>query len=165
MKALRTILAVAAVAASVLLAARLVVPRWWCNGQKGHVAGETQRESPQRAQHARELAAICQRCLERFPNDYEYALLLAANEHWLGRNAEAEASYHRALQLNQRPEAYAQLALLAIERGDVEGARRYLTSAALFHLEYAQRLGEPLQTEVQTYVKERAERLRKQQRR
>lgn len=165
MRVLRAILAVAAVVACALAAARLVLPRWRCNAEKGRVAVETQRDTPDRAERARELAAVCRRCLDRFPNDYEYAMLLAANEHWLGRRDEAEASYQRALQLNERPEAYAQLALLALERGDVATARRHLMTASVFNLSYSELVGYPLGTEVQVAVQEREKRLRRARRR
>ena len=160
MKMLRAILAAGIVAASVLAATRMVLPRWTCNGEKGRVAADTQRDTADRAERARELAAVCRRCLAQFPNDYEFAMLLAANEHWLGRRDEAEASYRRALELNERPEAYAQLALLALERGDVEAARRNLMTASVFNLSYSELVGYPLGTEVQIAVQDREKRLR-----
>src|SRR5829696_1410512 len=125
MKWLRTLAALLVVVASGATAWQLVIPRLRCNRDKAIVNSWTGRLGRQGLDSrgmtkARELAQMCRRCLAIFPNDYEFELLLGANESYLGDHARAEETLRRSIALNQRPETYASLALTQLDEGKVD---------------------------------------------
>jgi tetratricopeptide (TPR) repeat protein len=153
MKWLRATAAVLIVAACALAATRLVIPRLRCNRDKAIVNSATMRlergaADYERTVQARQLAEMCRRCLERFPNDYEFHLLLASNEAFVGDLEGAEQSYRRSLALNERPEALAYLAVMQLGQGKTEEARKNLYRAALFNLAVVELVSDPLKSEV-----------------
>jgi tetratricopeptide (TPR) repeat protein len=139
MKWLRGFLALLIIAVSAAAAWCLVLPRYGCNRDKAIVNSWTIRLSRgsdeyARTVKARELAELCRRCLDRFPNDYEFHLLLGSNEGFLGDPDQAEQSFRRSIALNARPEAYAYLGVLLLEQGRTEEAKKTLYQGALFNL-------------------------------
>lgn len=164
MKWLRALLAVAVVIAAAVSAWRLVIPRYRCNRDKAIVNATTilLESGPadyERTVKARRLAETCRRCLERFFEDYEFHLLLASNQWLMGDFEGAERSYRNSLALNERPETYANLALMQIEMGKTAEARKNLYHASLFHLAACELVTDPLRTEVRQAVLARHERL------
>lgn len=164
MKWVRPIVALFVIAASGGAALRLVIPRYRCNADKAIANASTilvQEELAgyERMAKAREVAEICRRCLERVPNDYEFLNLLASNEEVLGDHEHAEKSYQRSISLNARPESYAYLGLIQLERGRVDEARRNLYYGALFNLSVVELISEPLRSEVAKAVLDRHKKL------
>src|SRR6202008_2406130 len=99
------------------VAYQVVLPAIRCNEEKARVNAATMirdraRSSYDQPRRARRPAAAFIRCLKSFPNDAEFLTLLASNQHVLGIHDESERNYRRALELNERAETYAFLALL-----------------------------------------------------
>jgi tetratricopeptide (TPR) repeat protein len=165
MKALRATLAILVIAASGFTIARVTIPRFTCNIEKSSVRAVTRAHRIatdfERTTRARDLAARCRRCLAYFPDDYNFQFMLALNEEMMGRFDDAVRSYERALELNERPEIYSRLGLLRLRMGDTERARADLFKAALFDLEYAGNVSEPMQSELYAAVNERNNRLKR----
>jgi tetratricopeptide (TPR) repeat protein len=164
MKWLRTIVALCVIAASGGAAFRLVIPRFRCNNDKAIAAAantlvQEELAGYERTAKAREVAEICRRCLELFPEDYEFLNLLAANEEVLGDHERAEKNYQRSLALNARPETYGYLAMIQLERGRVDEARKNLYYGALFNLSVVELISEPLRSEVAKAVLDRHQKL------
>ncbi len=164
MKWLRTFLALLVVVASLTAAWRLVIPRYGCNRDKAIVNAWTIRLSRgpadyERTTKARELVEMCRRCLERFPNDNEFHLLLASNLLFVGDMEGAEQSFLRSIALNERPEAFAYLGVMQLEQGRTEEARKNLYHGALFNMTVVEAVSEPLRTEVAVAVITRHKRL------
>jgi tetratricopeptide (TPR) repeat protein len=164
MKWLRTLAAVLVVVASAAAAWHLVIPRLRCNRDKAIVNTWTirlnrQGVDSQSVMKARELAEMCRRCLELFPNDYEFELLLGSNESFVGDHERAEQTFLRSLALNERPETYAYLALTQLDEGKVDEARKNLYLGALFNLTVVELISDPLQSEIAQAVTERHKRL------
>lgn len=157
MKWLKAFLALLVVAACAAAAWQLVIPRYACNRDKAIVNSWTIRLSRgsaefERTSKARELVDLCRRCLEHFPNDNEFHLLLASNLLFLGDTEGAEQSFLRSIALNQRPEAFAYLAVMQLEQGRMDEARKNLYYGALFNMTVVEAVSEPLRTEVATAV-------------
>lgn len=153
MRWVRRFAAILLVAVSALATWKLVLPRHSCNQSKTIVNSAIIRlgREPadfQRTSEARELVRRCLRCLEVLPNDYEFHLLLGSAQGLLGDFAGAERSYRHSLELNERPETYAYLALIQLEQGKTDGARQNLYHAALFNLGVVELVTDPLRTEV-----------------
>jgi tetratricopeptide (TPR) repeat protein len=164
MKWLRALTALLAIAASVSAAWLLVVPRLGCNRDKAVVNAATIRldrgpADDARTAEAMQLATICRRCLEQFPNDYEFHLLLGSNQQFYGDFDGAEQSFRRSLALSERPETLAYLAVMQLERGRPEEARQNLYRAALFNLSFVELVSDPLRTEIAQAVTARHQRL------
>lgn len=113
-----------------------------------------------RLEQARNNIAACRRCLALYPEDFQFHLLMGANLRILGNYDEALQSFERALVIAERPEVYAQMAEIEIERGRPDTARQYLRNAAMFDLRYAAVVDQPLRGEIEAEVLARHERLR-----
>lgn len=164
MKFLRTLAALLVVVASGAATWHLVIPRLRCNRDKAIVDSWTGQLARQGADSraiakARELAEMCRRCLELFPNDYELELLLGSNESFVGDYERAEETFRRSIALNERPETYAYLALTQLDEGKVDQARKNLYLGALFNLTVVELISDPLQSEIAQAVTERHKRL------
>jgi tetratricopeptide (TPR) repeat protein len=164
MKWLRTIVAVCVIAASGSAALRLVIPRFRCNNDKAIAYEATTRlreelAGYERTSKARGVAEICRRCLQLFPEDYEFLNLLALNEEALGDHERAEKTFQRSIALNARPETYGYLGMVQLERGRVDDARKNLYYGALFNLSVVEMVSEPLRSEVAKEVLDRHQRL------
>jgi len=164
MKAFRLTLALLLLAATIALIERVMVPRVRCNLAKGEVNRIVRRfhrigDEYQRINMARKNLAKCDACLSVFPEDYQLHLLRAANLRILGRPDEAVRSFEHALALTERPEIYAQIGEVEIERGNVEAARRALLRAATFNIMFVETVDDPLKTEIYSAVYDRNERL------
>jgi tetratricopeptide (TPR) repeat protein len=149
---LKRIVALGVIAASLAVVARVLFPRYVCNRDKELVNTRTfdlERSSgdAERKAGARELVAMCTRCLEQFPNDYEFHLLRASNLEMLGDLQGAEAGYRRSLELNERPETYGYLALCELQQGKIEDARKHLLRGGLFNLSVVELVSDPWRTE------------------
>jgi tetratricopeptide (TPR) repeat protein len=106
------------------------------------------------------MAAVCAQCLEIFPNDPDFRILLASNQHILGQYEDAERNYRLALALNDRADAYAFLALLELDLGRIEEARRHLYHAALFDVAFLELVSSPMKEEIYAEVVKRHTQLR-----
>jgi tetratricopeptide (TPR) repeat protein len=165
MKALRILLALLLLSVTVAAITRQLVPRVRCNLMKGQVNRDVRRFARSgyeydRIVRARRNLQRCNECLAKFPEDHQLYLLRGANLRMLGSYDEAVHSFEQALALVERPEIYAQLGELEIERGNVEAARRALLRAATFNIMYVETVDEPMRTEIYKQVYDRIERLR-----
>ena len=164
MKAFRVALAVLLLVVSIALIERVMVPRLRCNLWKGDINRIVRRfhrisDHYQRINLARKNLARCAACLATFPEDYQLHLLRAANLRILGSYDEAVRTFEHALTLTERPEIYAQMGEVEIERGNVEAAKRALLRAATFNIMYVETVDEPMKTEIYLAVYERNDRL------
>jgi tetratricopeptide (TPR) repeat protein len=165
MRVLRSLLSLLVTIAAMALIVRGILPRIDCNREKGRINREVRRfersgdESARTARASNNVAA-CRRCLAIYPEDFQLHMLMAANLRILGNGEEALQSYERARAIAERPEIYAQMAEIEIERGNLETARRLLVKAATFHLRFVETVDEPLRGEIQAEVLARHERLR-----
>jgi tetratricopeptide (TPR) repeat protein len=168
MTALRWLLALLVVAASVAAIARLVVPRIACNREKGRIQADAiafgnMGDDYERTVRARRNVEVCRRCLDRIPSDYEMWFLLAVNQRVLQQRDEALQSFRQALSLNERPETYAEIAVLELERGNVDLARELLVRATRFNLTFSEYVSPPFSHEI--YAEAMAKQKELQQRR
>jgi tetratricopeptide (TPR) repeat protein len=165
MRVLRAAAALFVIAASALTAVRFVLPSLHCNREKAVANTATifrdRVRSSEQTLRARKTAAACARCLEIFPNDPDFRILLASNQHVLGDYAEAERNYRLVLQNNERADAYAYLALLELDLGRIEEARRHLYHAALFDMSFVELVSSPMKEEIYEDVMRRHDRLRR----
>jgi tetratricopeptide (TPR) repeat protein len=153
LKALRIAVALLAITASAIAAIRIAIPPWLCNLEKSRVNAATiladrARSSYEQSRRAYEMVQICETCLKRIPNDSEFRMLLGKNQHLLGKYDIAELNYRRALELTERPETYANLALLQLDRGQLEEARKSLHHAATFDMSYVEWVSQPMRQEI-----------------
>jgi tetratricopeptide (TPR) repeat protein len=88
--------------------------------------------SPEGSLRARQNLARLSECMGPTCRDITTDMIAAANYRVLGRYDDAIRLYHHALQLNHRPELYANLASTEAAAGDRNAARRDLLRAALF---------------------------------
>lgn len=165
MKALRALLALLLVAAVIAAIVTTMVPRIQCNLAKGRINREVRRiarsgDEYERRTLARRNVEVCRRFLAIFPEDHQLHMLLGANLRILGSLDEAVRSFQRALALTERPEIYAQIGELEIERGNIEAGRAAVTKAATFHMVYLGTVDEPLRSEINNAVMARYDRLR-----
>ena len=165
MKALKAVLALLLVAAGAVTEYRIVLPAIHCNEIKGRANSALRirdrvPNSYEQIELARRMAAECARCIESFPNDAEFRTLLASNQHALGMLDEAEHNYRLALDLNERAETYAYLALLQLDQGRLDEARQNLVHACLFDISLVDLVSSPMKEEVYEAVMKRHEKLR-----
>jgi tetratricopeptide (TPR) repeat protein len=165
MKAIKAIVALLLVGVSAFVAMRIVIPPLRCNIEKARVNAATvlpdrARNTYRQIRRARALAATCLRCLEVLPNDSEFRTLLASNQRMLGQYDEAERNYRRSLELNERAETYAFLALLQLDRGRLEEARQNLYHACLFDMSVVELVSSPTREEIYEAVMRRHMKLR-----
>jgi len=164
MRVLRSLLAGFVTIAAIALIARGILPRIECNREKGRINREVRQfgrsgdENARTAQASNNVAA-CRRCLTIYPEDFQLHILMASNLRILGNDEEALQSYERARAIAERPEIYAQMAEIEIERGNLETARRLLVRAAMFDVRFVETVDEPLRGEVLAEVLARHERL------
>ena len=165
MRVIRILLALMLAVAATALVVRVAIPRVECNLAKGRVNRDVRLMSRtgdeyRRIALARTNAAICRRCIERFPQDHHWYTLLGANQRVLGERDEALASLRHALSLMERPEIYAQIGELEIERGNIETGRAALMTAATFEIFYIEYVSEPMRSQIQNAIMARYDRLR-----
>jgi len=166
MKALRAAAALLVFAVCGLTAVRVILPSLPCNREKAvantaAILRDRARSSYEQTLRARRMAAACARCVERFPNDPEFLILLASNQHVLRQYEDAERNYRRALELNERADAYAYLALLELDLGRIEEARQHLYHAALFDMSFVELVSSPMREEIYEEVMRRHDGLRR----
>jgi hypothetical protein len=159
MKWLKGAIAFGVVTGSILVAWQMIIPRYDCNRQKAIVNAAAGLASEGESIDAASLAAACRRCLETFPEDYEFHILLGKMQESLGNLDAAELSYRRSLHFNERPETYAYLGLVQLEKGNVAEARATFYHGSLFSLFVAEAVDEPLRTELMRAVMDRHRRL------
>jgi tetratricopeptide (TPR) repeat protein len=165
MKPLRAVLALLLVAAVILVIARQMVPRLQCNAVKGKINRQVRSfgrmgDENERTAMARANVATVQECLEMFPEDYQLHMLRAANLRVLGSYDEAVRTFQYALTITERPEIYAQIGELEIERGNIDAARESLIRAAMLNVMYVEVVDQPLRGEIYDAVMARAKRLK-----
>jgi hypothetical protein len=165
MRAIKALLALLLVATCALVAVRIVLPPYRCNEVKARanaavIVRDRARNSEEQIRRARRLAEECERCLRDLPNDAELMMLLAANQHVLGLTIEAEQNYHHALALNERAETYAFLALLQLDQGRIDEAKKNLTHACTFDISLVELVSSPMREEIYETVMQRHEKLR-----
>jgi tetratricopeptide (TPR) repeat protein len=165
MKALRVFVAALLATAVVVVITRSLVPRMHCNVVKGEVNRDVRRFSRigyeyDRVALARRNLAKLDPCIERFPEDYQLFILRGANLRVLGSPEEAVEAFQHALTLTERPEIYAQIGEIEVERGNIEAARLALTKAATFNVAFVETVDQPLRGEIYAAVLARHRRLR-----
>ena len=165
MRALRALLALSVAVAAIALIVRGVVPRIECNREKGRINRAVRLSSrpggePIPMEQAQRNVLSCRRCLTIYPEDFQLQLLMGANLRVLGNFEEALRSCERALAIAERPEVYAQMAEIELERGRLDAVRPLLRKAAMFDLRYAAIVDQPLRGEIEAEVLARQERLR-----
>jgi len=165
MKVIRILLALLLLAAAAALVARVAIPRLQCNLAKGRINRDVRRmgrtgNEYDRIARARANIATCRACIEQFPQDPHWFMLLGANQRVLGERDEAIQSFQHALTLIERPEIYAQIAELEIERGNIEEGRTALMTASVFQIFYIDYVSEPMRSEIQNAVMARYDKLR-----
>jgi tetratricopeptide (TPR) repeat protein len=165
MKAVRILLALLLAAAAAAVIVRIAIPRLECNLAKGRINREVRRMARSgneydRIVKARANVITCRTCIAQFPQDHHFYMLLGANLRVLGDRDEAVRSFQQALALIERPEIYAQIAELEVERGNVEAARKALMTASTFQIFYIDYVSEPMRSQVQNEVMARYNRLR-----
>jgi tetratricopeptide (TPR) repeat protein len=88
--------------------------------------------SPEGSVQARRNLAALSQCMGPACRDVTLDMIAAANDRVLGRYDDAIGLYRDALQLDRRPELYANLAAAEAAAGDRNAARSDLLRAALF---------------------------------
>jgi tetratricopeptide (TPR) repeat protein len=166
MRALRAAAALLVLAVCAWTAVRFVLPSLSCNRVKAVVNTDSilrdrARSSYEQVLRARKMAAACARCVEIFPNDPDFRILLASNQHVLGQYDAAERNYRLVLENNERADAYAFLALLELDLGRIEEARRHLYHAALFDMSFVELVSSPMREEIYVEVMKRHDQLRR----
>lgn len=164
MKAIKALIALCLVAASIAFVSRMVLPRLECNLSKGVVNRSMARlwnsgREFERIDMARRNVAMCRVCIAQYPQDHHWYYLLGVNLDILGDHEEAIRNLEQSLALADRPEVYGRLAEMQVEVGNVEAARAALLKAATFQIAYADLVDGPLRLEVQAEVLQRYERL------
>lgn len=164
MRALRFTLALLVSIAAIALIVRGVLPRVECNRAKGVINRDVRRfarigDENARVTVARRNVDLCRRCLAIYPDDFQLHVLMGANLRILGDANAALQSYENALAISERPEIYAQMGEIEIERGNVEAARALLLKAATFNIAYLDVVDEPMRTEIASDVLMRQARL------
>lgn len=165
MKLVKFLLVLMLAAASAAVITRVAIPRLQCNLAKGKMNRDIRRMNRtgneyERIATARENVVACRACIAQFPQDHQLFTLLGANLRILGERDEAIRSFEHAITLTERPEMYAQIAELEIERGNVEAGRKALMTAATFQIFYIDYVSEPMRSETQNAVMARYDRLR-----
>lgn len=164
MRALRLLLALLIAVATIALIARGVLPRIECNRDKGRINRDVRRfarigDESMRIDIARKDLDACRRCLEIYPEDFQLHMLMAATLRVLGDADAALQSYENALKIAERPEIYAQMGEIELERGNVEAARELLLTAGRFHIGLLDIVDEPMRSEIAADVLIRQARL------
>lgn len=165
MKAVRVLLALLLATAATAVVLRVAVPRLECNLAKGRINRDVRRmgrtgNEYERVALARANAATCRECIALFPQDHHWYMLLGANLRVLGDRDAALQSFQQALNLIERPEIYAQIAEIEIERGNIEAGRKALMTASIFQIFYIDYVSEPMRSEIQNAVMARYDKLR-----
>ena len=149
MRVVRIVLALMVVAASTAVVLRVAIPRWQCGADKY-----------ERLQRARANVARCRECIARFPQDHQLHMLLASNLRILGERDEAIRTLQHAIALSERPDMWAQIGEMEIERGNLDAGRDALITAATFEIFFIDWVSEPVRSQVNNAVMARYERLR-----
>lgn len=165
MKLLRVLIVLLLAIAISLVVGRLLIPRLQCNLAKGQINRDARRPRAgeyERAARARQNIATCRQCIATFPYDHQWYTLLGANLRIAGEQKEALASFHHALTLVERPEIYAQIGELEIERGNIAAGHAALLRAAIFQIFYIDFVADPMRSDLQDEVMARYNRLQAQ---
>ena len=165
MRVIRFALALLLAAVSTAVVLRVAVPRWECNREKGRINREVRRmwrtgDEYERIRRARANVAACRACLTQFPQDHQMHMLLASNLRILGERDEALRTLQHAISLVERPDMWAQIGELEIERGQIDAGRAALMTAASFDIYFIDWVSEPMRHELENAVMERYNRLR-----
>ena len=165
MRVVRIVLALMVVAASTAVVLRVAIPRWQCGADKGRINREVRRmwrtgDEYERLQRARANVARCRECIARFPQDHQLHMLLASNLRILGERDEAIRTLQHAIALSERPDMWAQIGEMEIERGNLDAGRDALITAATFEIFFIDWVSEPVRSQVNNAVMARYERLR-----
>jgi tetratricopeptide (TPR) repeat protein len=139
--------------ATIALIARGVLPRIECNRDKGRINRDVRRfartgDENMRINVARKDLDACRRCLAIYPEDFQLHMLMGATLRILGDADAALQSYETALTIAERPEIYAQMGEIELERGNVEAARKLLFKAGRFHIGLLDIVDEPMRSEI-----------------
>ena len=165
MRSIRIAIAAVLCAVVALAIVRNVVPRFQCSAEKKRTEGwlETARESgslDRRIAVARDAIPHLLRCVERDPSDYEALFLIGVARREAEQNDAALQAFSSSLALNERPETYASIALLQLEMGKAEEARRNFRQAVYFNLDMIDYVDAAMREEMQTAALERQARLK-----
>lgn len=165
MKVIRILLAALLVTSASLAITRIALPRLACNLAKGQINRDVRRMGRtgnefERYEKARANVARCRECIAEFPQDHHLYLLLGANLRVLGEYDAAIAELRNALKLIERPEIYAQIGEIEIERGNLQAGHDAILRASIFQIYYIDMVSEPMRSEIQNEVMARYDKLR-----
>ena len=162
MRIVRWILAAAIFAGGLAAAYFTCWMRYECDVVKKRAEDRLYREGTSdyaRLLAARSVMGELSRCLEHDPSDYQTLFLLAAAAENSGRREQAVDLYRRALSYNERPEIYANIAVLQFDLRQPDEATRNMMRACVFDLNHSLRVAQPMQFEIQRAVADRQDRL------
>ena len=134
MKSLATLLLAVASATAIW---QIPVQRYRANLSRRQIEMLVVRAEASASEHARRTLALraielTHQPLEIDPTDYRTLILKGAAEAAAGRSDAALATYRHALTVNERPEIYAYMGILQMERGEVDDAMANLLKASDF---------------------------------
>src|SRR5689334_5023170 len=166
MRLIRIAVATALCVAVALAIVRNIVPRYACSAEKKRTEAwlETAQESAspdRRIAVARNAIPRLQRCIESDPSDYETLFLLGVARREAEQQEAALRTFEAALALNERPETYTNIALLQLEMGRGEEARRNFLHAVYFNLNMISYVDHAWRVEMEAAVHEREARLKR----
>lgn len=95
-------------------------------------------ETPMRPRVCAQNVVTMTKLMTPFSIDADALMVRALNYRLLGRNEDAVADYHRANELDERPEIHFQLAQLYSELGDQAAQERHRLAATEFHPSYSE---------------------------
>lgn len=164
-RTLKISLALLTVIAAITLVVHKILPRIECNRDKGRINRSVRRfsrtgDENARMAQARNNLAACRRWLAMYPEDFQLHMLTAANLRILGSPDDALRSFENALAIAERPETYAQMAEIELERGNLEAGRRHMLKVATFSMLFLDYVDEPMRGEIRAEVLAHYERLR-----
>lgn len=136
---MRTVASILLALAAVTAIWQVPVRRYQANLQRRQIDLLVARAEGSSSEHERRALALraielTHQPLETNPVDYKTLILKGAAEAAAGRGDEALATYRHALTVNERPETYAYMGVLQMERGEVDAAMANLLRAAEFNV-------------------------------
>jgi Tfp pilus assembly protein PilF len=158
----RAAAAFALVAVSITAAYRLCWIRYRCDVIKQRAERHLYREVAsdyERVAIARRVMTELSGCHTYDSTDYQTLFLLAVAAENAGRPEQAVALYRRALSYNERPEIYANIAVVQFGLAQPEEATRNMMRACIFDLNHSLRVAQPMQFNIQRAVGDRQRRL------
>lgn len=165
MRVIRLALAAAFCVVVALVIQRHIVSRYACSAEKKRTelwldTAQQSGSHERRLAVARDAVPRLLQCIERHPSDYEALFLLGVARREAEQPEAALQAFAASLALNERPETYTSVALLQLEMGKAEEARRNFLRAVYFNLDMIDYVDHFMRVEMQTAVEQRQARLK-----